>query len=187
MSGRFERIETAFAGLLLLRRRRIGDARGHLSRLFDAEDMAELEWPGGVAQVNETMTAKAGTVRGFHFQKPPFAEAKLVTCIRGRIVDIAIDIRRGSPTFLKSYAAELSAENASSLLIPQGFAHGIQALSDDVTLIYAHSAPYRGEAEGGLNPLDPALAIDWPLPPANISPRDQSHPLLDNTFTGLTP
>ena len=187
MSGRFARIETPLAGLVLLQRRVIGDARGQLSRLFDADDMIELGWPAGVAQINQTMTAASGTVRGFHFQNPPFAEAKLVTCIRGRILDIAVDLRAGSPTFLKSHAAELSSENACSLLIPQGFAHGFQALTDDAMLIYAHSAPYCAEAEGGLNPLDPKLAIDWPLPPANLSPRDQSHPLIDDAFAGLTP
>lgn len=179
--------DTPLAGLLLLRRRVIGDARGHLSRLFDAEDMAELGWPGGVAQINETVTVKAGTVRGFHFQRPPFAEAKLVTCIRGKILDIAVDIRKGSPTFLKHYATELSADNACSLLIPEGFAHGFQTLEDDVTLIYTHSAPYRAEAEGGLNPLDPRLGIDWPQVPHSLSARDQAHPFLDDAFAGLTP
>jgi dTDP-4-dehydrorhamnose 3,5-epimerase len=187
LSGRFEKTNTPLAGLLLLRRRVIGDARGHLSRLFDAEDMADLGWPGGVAQVNETVTLKAGTVRGFHFQRPPFAEAKLVTCIRGNILDIAVDIREGSPTFLKHYAAELSADNACSLLIPPGFAHGFQTLEDDVILIYAHSAPYRAEAEGGLNPLDPRLAIAWPQAPNSLSPRDEAHPFLDDAFAGFEP
>ena len=187
MSGRFEKSETPLAGLLLLKRRVLGDERGHLSRLFDAEDMAELGWPGGIAQVNETVTVKAGTVRGFHFQRPPFAEAKLVTCLRGSILDIAVDIRRGSPTFLCYFVAELSAANACSLLIPKGFAHGFQTLEDDVTLIYAHSAPYRAEAEGGLNPLDPRLGIAWPQPPHDLSARDQAHPFLDDAFTGLTP
>jgi dTDP-4-dehydrorhamnose 3,5-epimerase len=186
LTGRFERTETPLAGLLLLKRGVIGDTRGYLTRLFDAEDMSDLGWPGGVVQVNETFTAKAGTVRGFHFQRPPFAEAKLVTCIRGKILDIVIDIRAGSPTFLQSFSAELSAGNACSLLIPEGFAHGFQTLEADTTLIYAHSAPYRAEAEGGLNPLDPKLGIAWPLALVNLSPRDQAHPLLDDAFTGLT-
>jgi dTDP-4-dehydrorhamnose 3,5-epimerase len=148
--------------------------------------MIGLGWPGGVFQVNETQTAKAGTVRGFHFQHPPFAEAKLVTCIAGKIVDIAIDIRKGSPTFLQSFAVELSTENSCSLLIPEGFAHGFQTLEDNTTLIYTHSAPYRADAEGGLNPLDPRLGIAWPRPIENLSPRDQAHALIDDAFTGLT-
>lgn len=187
MSGRFDSIETPLSGLILLKRKRLADARGHLSRLFDAEGMAGFGWLSGIAQVNETVTLHAGTVRGFHFQRPPAAEAKLVTCLRGRVLDVAIDIRRGSPTFLDHYAVELSGENLHSLLIPEGFAHGFQALTDDVQLLYAHSAPYRAEAEGGLNPLDPKLGVTWPLPVINLSARDQSHPLLDAGFEGIVP
>jgi dTDP-4-dehydrorhamnose 3,5-epimerase len=187
MSGRFQSKRTPIAGLLLLKRQRLADARGHLSRLFDAEGMAGFGWTGGIAQVNETVTVAQGTVRGFHFQSPPFAEAKLVTCLRGKVFDVAVDIRKGSKTFLWHYGAELSEENMQSLLIPEGFAHGFQALTDDVQLLYAHSAPYRAEAEGGLNPLDRVLNIPWPLPVINLSPRDQTHPMIDAQFEGIAP
>ena len=185
MTARFDVETTAIDGLLVLRRRRIADARGHLSRLFCAEELAEIGWRGPVAQVNASASRFAGTVRGMHFQKPPFSEIKLVTCLSGRILDVAVDLREESPTFLQHAAVELSADNACSLLIPQGFAHGFQALSDDVTMIYVHSAPYRAEAEGGLSPTDPRLGIEWPLPVAHLSPRDAAHPLLDADYRGF--
>jgi dTDP-4-dehydrorhamnose 3,5-epimerase len=185
MSGRFQSNRTPIAGLLLLTRQRLADERGHLSRLFDAEGMAGFGWHGGIAQVNETVTLHKGTVRGLHFQRPPYAEAKLVTCLRGAILDVAVDLRRKSPTFLQHYAAELSADNMQSLLIPEGFAHGFQALTDEVQLLYAHSAAFRAEAEGGLNPLDPALSIAWPLPPVHLSVRDRNHAPVDQHFEGI--
>jgi dTDP-4-dehydrorhamnose 3,5-epimerase len=185
VSGRFQSVRTPIGGLILLKRQQLGDARGHLSRLFDAEGMAGFGWHGGIAQVNETVTLHKGTVRGLHFQRPPFAEAKLVTCLRGGVLDVAVDIRRGSPTFLRHYAVELTQENMQSLLIPEGFAHGFQAMTNDVQLLYAHSAPYRADSEGGLNPRDPALNIAWSLPPIHLSARDQNHAMLDDHFEGI--
>lgn len=185
MSTRFQPQPTALAGLTLLTRARFGDERGFLSRLFCAEELPALGWPGSVMQVNETATRFAGTVRGMHFQHAPFEECKLVTCVQGRIVDVAVDLRRGSPTFLQHVAVELSEDNACSLLIPAGFAHGFQALSDNVRMIYMHSAPFRPEAEGGLHAQDPSLKIAWPLPVHNLSERDQNHPLLAPDFEGL--
>lgn len=185
MNARFEKFETLLPGLIVVRRKTIGDQRGFLTRLFDAEDMAGLGWPGSVFQVNETGTTNKGTVRGLHFQYPPFAEAKLVACVGGSIFDVAVDIRRNSPTFLQIFTVELSAENGLSLMLPEGFAHGFQAMTDDVRMIYTHSAPYRSDAEGGLNPADPALPIAWPLPIVNLSQRDMNHPLIDETFRGV--
>ncbi|WP_349437161.1 dTDP-4-dehydrorhamnose 3,5-epimerase family protein [Pararhizobium sp. A13] len=185
MSGRFEAAKTPLDGLLVLTRRKMADERGFLSRLFCEDDLVVFGWQGRVAQLNETGTAFKGTVRGMHFQRPPHAEIKLVACTRGRILDVAVDIRRHSPTFLRHFAVELSEDNACSLLIPKGFAHGFQALTDDVRMIYAHSHPYAAEAEGGLNPQDPALAIDWPLPVINLSPRDAAHPLLSPDYRGV--
>lgn len=186
MTARFEIIDTPLSGLKLLRRKRLGDHRGYLTRLFDAEDMAELGWTGPIAQVNETGTAERGTVRGFHYQKPPFAEAKLIACTRGEILDVAVDIRKDSPTFLRHFAAELSDDNDLSFLLPKGFAHGYQALTPDVRMIYAHSAPYRAEAEAGLNVADPRLGVEWPLPVANLSARDESFAMLTDMFEGVS-
>jgi dTDP-4-dehydrorhamnose 3,5-epimerase len=187
VTARFEVIATPLAGLKVLRRKRLGDARGYLTRLFDAEELAAIGWPGGVAQVNETGTAARGTVRGFHYQTPPFSEAKLITVQQGAVLDIAVDIRKGSPTFLQHHAVELTAENGLSYLLPQGFAHGYQALTDDVRMVYIHSAPYRAEAEAGLNVADPRLDIAWPLKVENLSARDQGFAMLSDTFEGITP
>ena len=126
-------------------------------------------------------------MRGLHFQHPPHADAKLVSCIRGEIWDVGVDLRRGSPTFLQWHAERLSAENGRAMLLPQGFAHGFQALTDDAELVYFHSAAYEPAAEDGLDPRDARLAILWPLPIAALSARDARHPPLDNTFTGIAP
>ncbi|MDB5554770.1 MAG: rfbC [Rhizobium sp.] len=187
MTARFEIIDTPLAGLKLLRRKRLGDHRGFLTRLFDAEELATFSWTGDICQINETGTGERGTVRGFHYQKPPFSEAKLIACTRGKILDVAVDIRRGSPTFLQHFAAELSDDNDLTFLLPEGFAHGYQALTDDVRMIYAHSAPYRPDAEAGLNVSDPRLGVAWPLPVANLSARDQGFAMLTDMFEGVSP
>ena len=187
MTVRFDIIDTPLAGLKLLRRTRLGDHRGYLTRLFDAEELAALGWTGGICQINETGTGDRGTVRGFHYQTRPFSEMKLIACTQGRILDVAVDIRAGSPTFLQHFAAELSDDNDLSFLLPEGFAHGYQALTDDVCMIYAHSAPYRAEAEAGLNIADPSLGVTWPLPITNLSARDQGFAMLTNMFEGVSP
>jgi dTDP-4-dehydrorhamnose 3,5-epimerase len=176
-----------FAGLKRVERQRLGDARGLFARLFCADELRAAGWREPIAQINHTVTARKGSVRGMHFQRPPHAEMKLVSCIRGEVFDVAVDLRRGSPTFLKWHAEHLSANNDRALLIPQGFAHGFQALSDDAELIYCHSTAYDAASEGGLNPRDPKLAIGWPLPIADMSARDADVPILDAAFAGVTP
>ncbi|MBB4063935.1 dTDP-4-dehydrorhamnose 3,5-epimerase family protein [Gellertiella hungarica] len=185
MSARFTPVALPLEGPVLLERRRFSDDRGYLTRLFDPLDLAAFGWDGPVMQVNETGTLKAGIVRGMHFQHPPHAEIKLVTCTAGRILDVAVDVRRGSPTFLRHVAVELSADNARSLLIPRGFAHGFQALTDDVRLVYVHSASHQPDAEAGLHPEDPALGIAWPLAVHGLSPRDLAHPPITSDFAGV--
>jgi dTDP-4-dehydrorhamnose 3,5-epimerase len=173
------------AGLKRVERQRLDDARGFLSRLFCADELAAAGWVKPIAQVNHTVTAKRGTVRGVHFQHPPHTEMKLVSCLRGEVWDVAVDIRAGSKTFLQWHAEHLSADNGHALLIPEGFAHGLQTLTDDVELLYCHSAAYSKSAEAGLNPNDTRLAIVWPLPIAELSPRDARHPMLNGQFVGL--
>lgn len=173
------------AGLKRIGRQRLGDSRGFLSRLFCAEELAAAGWAKSIAQINHTLTANRGTVRGMHFQRPPHAEMKLVTCIRGEVWDVAVDLRAGSPTFLQWYAEHLSAGNSRALLIPEGFAHGFQALTDDVDLLYCHSAAYAATAEAGLNPCDLRLAIAWPLSITELSARDKGHSLIDGGFEGV--
>ena len=174
------------AGLKRVERQRLGDERGFFARLFCADELRVAGWCDPIVQVNHTMTARKGTVRGMHFQQPPHAEIKLVSCIRGEVFDVAVDLRRSSPTFLQWHAEPLSADNNRALLIPQGFAHGFQALSDDAELIYCHSAAYDAASEGGLNPRDQKLAIGWPLPIADMSARDAAAPMLDAAFVGVT-
>jgi dTDP-4-dehydrorhamnose 3,5-epimerase len=181
----FQHVPTKLGGLLVLTRQTSGDARGYFSRLFCAQELAALGWADAVAQMNHTHTSNRGTVRGLHFQHPPSAEDKLVTCINGEVFDVAVDLRHNSPTFLQWHAEVLSGNNHRSMLIPKGFAHGFQTLSDRCDLIYAHSSPYRKLAEGGLAPLDPRLSIAWPLPVQHLSDRDAGHPRIDNAFTGL--
>ncbi|WP_345798041.1 dTDP-4-dehydrorhamnose 3,5-epimerase family protein [Castellaniella sp. MT123] len=183
--SRFTVAETGIEGLRVVQRQRMGDERGFLSRLFCAEELAPAGWHKSIAQINHTLTQSQGTVRGLHFQRPPHAEMKLVTCLRGAIWDVGLDLRAGSPTFLQWRAVELSAENGCAFLIPEGFAHGFQALTDDCELLYLHTAPYAAQAEAGLLATDPSLAIEWPLPITLQSGRDQTHPRLTSEFTGL--
>lgn len=173
------------AGLKRIERQRLGDARGFLSRLFCAEELGAAGWNNPIVQINHSYTAERGTVRGMHFQYPPHAEMKLVSCIRGEVWDVAIDIRAGSKTFLRWHAESLSADNGRALLIPQGFAHGFQALTDATELLYCHSAAHDAAAEGALNPKDQMLAISWPHPIGELSLRDSQHPMLNDEFAGV--
>lgn len=184
---RFEQHETSLAGLTVIERLPIGDERGFLERMFCAEDLAGICEDRPIVQINRTSTASAGIVRGMHFQFPPHSEMKLVSCLRGQVFDVAIDLRAGSPTFLDWHAEVLSAENHRTLVIPEGFAHGFQTLTEDCELLYLHTAAYQPSAEGGLDALDPALGIEWPLPVAERSARDQGHPRLTPEFAGVRP
>ncbi len=170
--------DTPIAGVRVVQTRTLGDARGSFVRVFCAEQLAAAGAPLAFVQINLSRTRAAGTVRGLHFQRPPAAEAKLIRCLRGRVFDVAVDLRRGSPTFGHWFGVELAADNDTEILIPQGCAHGFQALTDDVELLYHHTAPYTPALEGGVRFDDPALAIDWPLPARNVSARDQQLPPL---------
>lgn len=184
--NRFVVTDLPLVGLKLVERQLLGDSRGFLARLFCAEELAAVSWAKPIAQVNHTCTAMRGTVRGMHFQRPPHAEMKLVSCIRGEVYDVAVDVRAGSPTFLHWHAQCLSANNGRALLIPEGFAHGFQTLTDDVELLYCHSVAYSPSAEAGLNPQDARLAITWPLSITEISARDAGHPLVEAGFEGVS-
>jgi len=183
--SRFAITDLPLNGLKRVERQKLGDSRGFLSRLFCADELAQAGWHKPIAQINHTYTAKRGTVRGMHYQRPPHAEMKLVSCLSGEVWDVAVDLRYSSPTFLRWHAERLSSENGFALLIPEGFAHGFQTLTDDVELLYCHSAAYVPEAEAGLNPADQKLSIAWPLAITERSIRDSQHPMLDEQFTGL--
>jgi len=184
--SRFLIEETPLAGLKLIKRQVIKDERGFLSRLFCREELAAIfNVEKHIVQINHTKTLEMGSIRGLHYQLPPYSEIKLVTCLVGEILDVVVDIRKNSATFLKWHAEVLSAENANSFFIPEGFAHGFQALSDNCHLLYCHSAAYVPHAEAGLHYQDPKLAIKWPCEIGALSKRDQSHPFITEAFEGL--
>lgn len=178
MNSRFDFYETPITDLYRVDRKPICDSRGFLCRFFCAEEFRKIGFTHTISQINQTLTKKKGAVRGLHFQYPPNTEVKIVTCIKGKVFDVAVDVRRNSPTFLRWYGVELSEENSSSLYIPEGFAHGFQTLTEDCELIYLHSTPYRPDSEGALNVLDSRLSIDWPLKITEMSERDRSHSLI---------
>jgi dTDP-4-dehydrorhamnose 3,5-epimerase len=185
MSAGFHRLPSPIPGLVVLERAMFGDTRGKFRRLFCAEELLAFGWHGPVGQVNHSLSTLGGTVRGIHFQHPPHAEDKLVACVAGAIWDVAVDLRAGSATFLRWHAEELSAANGRSMLIPKGFGHGFMTLTDDAAVAYVHSAPYVPSAEGGLHPLDPALAIAWPREIREMSAKDAARPHIDASFKGL--
>ncbi len=175
--SRFTRIPTAVTDLVVVERQRLGDERGFFSRFYCSEELADFGI-GGIAQINHTMTQAKGTIRGMHFQRAPHDEAKFVSCLAGAVFDVAVDLRPQSSTYLKWHGEVLSAENARSMMIPPGFAHGFQTLTENCELIYLHDKPYAPGAEGGVNALDPRVLIAWPLPVAQMSERDRNFPML---------
>jgi dTDP-4-dehydrorhamnose 3,5-epimerase len=183
--SRFITSSTPLLGLIRIERQPIRDRRGSLTRIFCAEELASVGWNKPIAQINHTCTQHQGTVRGLHYQLPPCAEMKLVSCLRGEIWDVAVDLRRESPTFLQWYAERLSAGNSNALLIPEGFAHGFQALTDGVEIMYCTSAPYAPSFEQGLHPQDSSIGISWPLTITELSDRDANHPKIDISFNGI--
>ena len=183
--NRFHCLDTPLDGLKVVQRSPHRDGRGYLAPLFCAKELSQAGWQNPVAQINHTLTHQSGVVRGMHFQRAPHAETKLVSCLRGEVWDVAIDLRSGSPTFLRWHAQRLSAGNGRALLIPRGFAHGFQTLTSDCELMYLHDAAYEPTSEAGVNALDPRVNIDWPLAIGEMSERDRHHPMLTEEFEGL--
>lgn len=178
-------IDTPLPGLRLVESTVHADHRGRFERAYCEQALASLSPRLRVAQANLSTTLGRGSLRGLHYQGAPALEAKLVRCLRGKVYDVAVDLRAGSPTFLAWHAVELSEDTPHALFIPEGFAHGFQVLSEQAQLLYFHTAPWTAGCEGGLRHDDPALAIRWPLPVGAISDRDLHHPLLDAGFTGI--
>lgn len=176
---------TAIAGVSIVETAPIADHRGSLTRFFCMDELSAPLGHWKIMQINHSHTAAAGAVRGLHFQHPPHAEIKMVRCLKGRVLDVAVDLRKGSPTFLKFHAQELTPGNARMIVIPEGCAHGFQTLEAGCELLYLHTAPYNKTAEGGLRHDDPALGIAWPLPVTDISDRDRSHTLISKDFSGV--
>ena len=182
-------IQTDIEGLLILEPRVFQDARGYFfesfsQRDFDAQVAPLLGHTVNFVQDNESMSSY-GVVRGLHFQNPPYTQAKLVRCVQGRVLDVAVDIRKGSPTFMQHVAVEISEENHLQFFIPKGFAHGFAVLSETAVFQYKCDEFYHPEADAGIQLLDPALGIDWQIPwdRAIMSEKDRIRPTLAETGT----
>jgi dTDP-4-dehydrorhamnose 3,5-epimerase len=185
MNGRFEIREVSLPGVYVLQRAPRRDDRGWFERVYDTGELVRVLGDRAIAQVNRSFSERKGSVRGFHVQAAPFPEAKIVSCTRGAILDVAVDVRRSSPTFAHWHAEELTEENRRSLFVPEGFAHGFQALADACELLYLHTAPYDQTAERGVHVSDPRLAIPWPLEIQDLSERDASLPKIGPAFDGI--
>jgi dTDP-4-dehydrorhamnose 3,5-epimerase len=177
--------ETALAGAFIVDLDRREDDRGFFARSFSQDEFAEHGLATVVAQVNVAFNRRAGTVRGMHFQYPPAAEAKLVRCSRGAILDVAVDLRPESPTYLEHVAVELTADNGRALYLPKRFAHGYQVLENGSEVTYQTDEFYAPEAEGGLGHDDPRLGLSWPLPPSELSDKDRAWPPLSEVEAEL--
>jgi dTDP-4-dehydrorhamnose 3,5-epimerase len=167
-------IATTFSDAWLLEPEPIRDERGYFARTFCMREFAERGLETKFVQHSRSYSAKKGTLRGMHYQTPPHAEVKVVSCVAGAIYDVIVDLRPGSPTYRKWQGFELSAENGRQLYVPAGFAHGFQTLTDGAELNYLISAFYEPRASTGVSYDDPTIAIRWPLPVSVISERDRS-------------
>ena len=177
-------LPTILDGSFIIQLDPVKDERGWFARFFCKKEFLTIGHDKEWVQMNHSFSKKKGTLRGMHFQKSPYSEIKLVRCIHGSVFDVIIDLRKDSPTFLKWFGAELSAENKLMMYIPEGFAHGFQTLEGNTDLLYMHTAFYSPDAESGLKYDDPQINISWPLEVSEISFRDNNHDLLEK-FNGL--
>lgn len=168
--------ETRLAGTYAVELEKHEDERGYFARIFGADEFERAGLNPAIAQCSTSFNRLAGTVRGMHFQAHPHEECKLVRCTRGAIFDVALDLRKGSPTYLEWVGFELPAENGRMLYIPEGLAHGFQALADETEVAYQISQPYIPSHARGVRWNDPAFGIEWPLAVTTISERDQNYP-----------
>lgn len=161
------------------------DERGDFARIFCGNELSELLGSRRIVQMNHSRTTSVGAVRGMHYQIPPDTEMKLVRCLKGRVWDVVVDLRKSSPTFLHWHAQELSPTNNLMMVIPEGFAHGFQVMEADSELLYLHTAFFAPNSERGIKYDDVMLGIDWPEIPTDVSPRDRMHANLDDYFKGI--
>jgi dTDP-4-dehydrorhamnose 3,5-epimerase len=178
-------IETPLRGAYVIELEPLFDERGFFARTYCQREFAAVGLHQPIVQMNHSMTKQKGSIRGLHYQRPPADEAKIIRCVQGKVFDVMVDLRARSITFKRWYSVELSKDNMCMVYIPAGFAHGFQAITDEVEMIYYHSAFYNPEHEQGLRFDDPALMIRWPMPVSVISPKDRNYPLIDNTFNGI--
>lgn len=176
---------TSMQGVYLAETSPSKDGRGIFFRAFCERELETILQGRRICQINISRTASVGAIRGLHYQNPPYAEMKLIRCLRGRVWDVALDLRRGSPTLLRWHSEELSAENARMLIITEGFAHGFQVLEPDSEMLYLHTAYYNIDSEGGVRYDDPLISIEWPLAATDVSQRDINCAFLQRDFGGI--
>jgi dTDP-4-dehydrorhamnose 3,5-epimerase len=179
-------LNTVLEGVKIIEAKTLSDDRGEFSRIFCDEDLQAPLNGKAIKQINRSMTRKIGSVRGMHFQNAPDAEIKIVRCLRGKVFDVAVDLRQDSSTFLKWFGIELSPQKNIALVIPEGCAHGFQVLEEDSELLYLHTASYSPSSEAAIRFDDPLVGISWPIAPTEISQRDLSHPYLNKVFKGIS-
>jgi dTDP-4-dehydrorhamnose 3,5-epimerase len=167
---------TELVGAFVIDVQRFEDNRGFFAATWSIDAFESRSLVSKVVQINLSYNRTCGTLRGMHFRHAPYAETKLVRCVRGAIIDVIIDLRPGSPSYKRWISVDLTAENCRALYVPEGFAHGFQTLVDDVDVLYQVSQPYMPSVEGGVRYNDPAFGISWPLPVTEVSPKDTQWP-----------
>jgi dTDP-4-dehydrorhamnose 3,5-epimerase len=177
--------QTILQGLYLINLKPKTDDRGYFERVYCIEEFKELMPQKQINNINRSFTKQKGTIRGLHFQYPPFQEIKIIICLKGSVYDVAVDIRKNSPTFLQWHGETLSEKSEKMLIVPEGFAHGFQTLEDNVEFMYFNTSPYSKENESGLNYNDPSLNISWPLEVTEISEKDKNHKFISPNFKGV--
>jgi dTDP-4-dehydrorhamnose 3,5-epimerase len=181
-----EVLRTEILGVLVVEAAPVADQRGAFARWFCEEELGAVMEHRRIVQVNYSRTSCVGALRGFHYQRAPHAEMKLIRCIKGRVFDVAVDLRQGSTTFLRWHAEELTPANGRMLVIPEGCAHGFQAMEADSDLLYLHTASYAPDAEGGVRFDESRIGVSWPMPLVDISERDRSFAVLGAGFSGIS-
>jgi dTDP-4-dehydrorhamnose 3,5-epimerase len=177
--------DTFISGVKVIISEPFQDERGYFGRIFCREELKNISEKLVIEQMNLSMTRKKGTIRGMHFQNPPYTEIKIVRCIKGSIFDVAVDLRKDSPTFLQYYAEILTAENMKALVIPEGCAHGFQSLEDDIEMLYLHTNAYNKDSEGTIRYDEPKVSVQWKLPAENISAKDLLAQYLAENYKGI--
>lgn len=178
-------IPTKISGVVVVETTPFVDPRGMFARLYCDRELEPVIGARRIVQINFSLTHRIGAIRGLHFQRPPHAEMKLVRCLKGRVWDVAVDIRAGSPTFLQWHAEELTAENARMMVIPEGCAHGFQVLDGNSEMLYLHTEFYTPSADGRVSYKDPSVGIAWPIEVTDMSIPDREQAPLPKGFSGL--
>jgi dTDP-4-dehydrorhamnose 3,5-epimerase len=177
--------KTKITDIVVIHSEPFKDERGFFNRIFCQKELEAIRPGIVIAQINHSMTKTKGTIRGMHFQYPPHAEMKIIRCVKGSIFDVAVDLRKDSPTFLQWHGEVLSAENMKALVIPEGCAHGFQSLEDDIEMIYLHTQLYSKQSEGAIQYNEPRVNIQWPLDTTTVSEKDMSYQPLSNSYEGI--